>query len=83
MLQSLENLIIFFWTYKIFLYRVSVSSGKGESLTTIPDILIVGGRGPNPTSEVEVLTFKGESQKTSDKSNFPNYPVEITGEGVS
>jgi hypothetical protein len=46
-----------------------------DDLRKIPDILVVGGRSPNPTSAVEVVSFK----EVVTEQKFPSFPFEIAG----
>ena len=46
-----------------------------DDLSKIPDILVVGGRSPNPTSVVEVVSFK----EVATEQMFPKFPYDIAG----
>ena len=57
-------------------FRVSGKNIESfDDLKKVPDILIVGGRSPKPTSAVEIVTFTG----VVTVPNFPNFPYEIAG----
>ena len=57
-------------------FRVSGKNVESfDDLTKFPDILVVGGRSPNPTSAVEVVSFK----EVATEPKFPNFPYDIAG----
>jgi hypothetical protein len=62
-----------------FLVRNVTTTSGIKGLLSVPDILIVGGRGPTSTSDVEILTF---NQIKTTTYNLTNYPVDISGEEI-